>query len=272
MAELDESDIRACGGYLPLGRAGLDGGTLGETENGTALGSGTRVEEGSDVDAGGDDLLRGVVIADCGEAFPARRPPTSAFGGTSPTRGEGAGGESVTNEANFDENVNSSNCFTGIGITTNSGVDSGLDKGGIDHDFDGGETDGDDDFGEGFRVCRPPTAACGGTSPTRGEGKRRSVGEAAPTQSVGARGIENSTSESGETSDAPRAGTADCGDAPSASGEDEEAELRELQAQLAIETVKRQARAGPMAEAIRDLMASSPEAMDVLKAFLPPAP
>ena len=32
--------------------------------------------------------------------------------------------------------------------------------------------------------------------------------------------------------------------------------------QLAIETVKRQARAGPMAEAIKDLLASSPEAMD----------
>jgi hypothetical protein len=49
-------------------------------------------------------------------------------------------------------------------------------------------------------------------------------------------------------------------------------ELRELQAQLAIETVKRQARAGPMADLIRDLMASSPEAMEVLKAFLPRAP
>ena len=179
----------------------------------------------------------------------------------------------MTNEANFDENVNSSNCFTGIGITTNSGVDSGLDKGGIDHDFDGGETDGDDDFGEGFRVCRPPTAACGGTSPTRGEGKRRSVGEAAPTQSVGARGIENSSSERGGTSDTRRAAAAgDFVEADSASGEAEEAELRELQAQLAIETVKRQARAGPMAEAIRDLMASSPEAMEVLKEFLPRAP
>ncbi len=171
LEELDESDIRACGGYLPLGRAGLDGGTLGETENEGGLDSGTRVEEGSDVDAGGDDLLRGVVIADCGEAFPARRPPTSAFGGTSPTRGEGAGGESVTNEANFDENVNSSNVSTEIGITTNSGVDSGLDKGGIDGNFDGGENDGGDDFGEGFRVCRPPTAAFGGTSPTGGEGE-----------------------------------------------------------------------------------------------------
>jgi hypothetical protein len=38
---------------------------------------------------------------------------------------------------------------------------------------------------------------------------------------------------------------------------------------LAIESVMRQARAGPMAEAIRDLMASSPEAMEVLKPFLP---
>jgi hypothetical protein len=123
MAELDESDIRACGGYLPLGRAGVASGTLGETEDGTGLGSGTldQAENGTglaggtlsqtedrtglasatrvegsddaardflepDVDAGGDDLLRGVVIADCGEAVPSRRPPTSAFGGTSPTR------------------------------------------------------------------------------------------------------------------------------------------------------------------------------------------
>ena len=32
------------------------------------------------------------------------------------------------------------------------------------------------------------------------------------------------------------------------------------------------ARAGPMAEAIRDLMASSPEAMEILKEFLPRGP
>ncbi len=305
MEELDESDIRACGGYLPLGRAVLDGGTLGETENEGGLDSGTRVEEGSDVDAGGDDLLRGVVIADCGEAFPARRPPTSAFGGTSPTRGEGAGGESVTNEANFNENVNSSNFYTSIGVTTNSGVDSRLDKGEIDHDLVGGEND----CGEAFRECRPPTAACGGTSPTRGEGKQRSVGEAAPTQSVGARGIENSSAERGETirtrelltaacdgTSAPRGEetvadghtttasgdggdsfpareppTTDCDGTSAPSGEEDD-ELRELQQQLAIETVKRQARAGPMAEAIRDLLASSPEAMEVLKPFIPRAP
>ncbi len=268
-SELDESDIRACGGFLPLGRTGLASGTL-DSEDRTGLAGRTVMGNSAGAgDVGGDDRLGEAVIADCGEAVRVRRPPTAACGGTSPTSsGEGAGDESVTNEPEIDEKVKSSNCITYIGITTNSGVDSGLDKGGIDGDFDGGETD----CGEAFRECRPPTAACGGTSPTRREGKRRSVGEAAPTQSVGARGIENSTSESGGTSDAPRAGTADCGDAASASGEDEEAELRELQAQLAIETVKRQARAGPMAEAIRDLMASSPEAMDVLKAFLPRAP
>ena len=176
----------------------------------------------------------------------------------------------------------SSNYITHIGITTNSGVDSGLDKGEIDRDFDGGETDGDGDCGEAVRVRRPPTAACGGTSPTRVEVKR-SVGEAAPTQSVGARGIEKSGSERGETS--ARAGPLTpnavspfarvspppppAAAPPPPRGEEE---LRELQAQLAIETVKRQARAGPMAEAIRDLMASSPEAIEFLKEFLPRGP
>ena len=198
MAELDESDIRACGGYLPLGCAGLDGGTLGETENESGLDSGTRVEEGSDVDA------------DLGRVLPET--------------GETANGESVTNEANYHEEVKSSNYITSIGLTTNSGVDSGLDKGEIDHDFDGGGTDGGGtDCGEAFRESRPPTAACGGTSPTRGErehdgGQRlgagvttRSVGEAALTQSVGARGIEKSGSERGETFRARQPLTAACG-------------------------------------------------------------
>ena len=66
----------------------------------------------------------------------------AGFGGVFPETGEMVSGESVTNEANFDENVNSSNGFADIGITTNSGVDSGLDKGGIDRNFDGGETAG----------------------------------------------------------------------------------------------------------------------------------
>ena len=410
--ELDESDIRACGGFLPLGRTGLAsgtletengtglaGGTLGQTENGTGLAGGTldqaengtglaggtldqaengtglaggtqiessvsAVDVGRDdllggaviadcgevvrvrrpptaacggtsptggegegaVGVGRDDLLRGAVIADCGEAVRVRRPPTAACGGTSPTSGEGAGGESVTNEPERGEEVKSSNYITHIGIMTNSGVDSGLDKGGIDGDFDGGEAADDADCGEAVRVRRPPTAACGGTSPTRVEVKRsvgeaaptqsvgargienssferdealraprppavggetagdggrrlggaeatRSVGEAAPTQSVGARGIEKSSSERGEALRTPGPATAGaCGEAASASGAADEAELRELQAQLAIETVKRQARAGPMAEAIRDLMASSPEAMEFLKPFLPRGP
>ena len=135
-------------------------------------------------------------------------------------------------------------------------------------------------YGKTIRQIARNLKKCGGyffplsspesrTVSTRGEVKR-SVGETAPTQSVGARGTENSTSERGGTSHTRRAAAAGaCGEAASASEEAEEAELRELQAQLAIETVKRQARAGPMAEAIRDLMASSPEAMDVLKPFLP---
>ena len=145
--ELDESDIRACGGFLPLGRTGLASGTLEaenriglagttlETENGSGLAGGAQLEEGSGVDAG--------------------------LGGNSPETRETASCESVTNEPNFDENVNLSNFFTDIGITTNSGVDSGLDKREIDHDFDGGETDGDDECGEALRVPRPPTPAVG---------------------------------------------------------------------------------------------------------------
>jgi hypothetical protein len=46
------------------------------------------------------------------------------------------------------------------------------------------------------------------------------------------------------------------------------AELRELEEQLAIETVKRAARAGPMAEMLRDFWGSAPEAMEILKPFL----
>ena len=44
MEELDESDIRACVGFLPLSRTGLASGTLGQTENGTGLGTGTLEE------------------------------------------------------------------------------------------------------------------------------------------------------------------------------------------------------------------------------------
>jgi hypothetical protein len=48
--------------------------------------------------------------------------------------------------------------------------------------------------------------------------------------------------------------------------------LQKLEEQLAIETVKRAARAGSMAEMVRNLWGSSPEAMEILKPFLPRAP
>ncbi len=169
-SELDESDIRACGGFLPLGRTGLASGTL-DSEDRTGLAGGTVMGNSAGAgDVGGDDRLGEAVIADCGEAACVRRPPTAACGGTSPTSsGEGAGDESVTNEPEIDEEVKSSNYITHIGITTNSGVDSGLDKGGIDGDFDGGETRDDADCGETSVMIADPSAACGGTSPPNRE-------------------------------------------------------------------------------------------------------
>jgi hypothetical protein len=77
---------------------------------------------------------------------------------------------------------------------------------------------------------------------------------------LGTRRSEDPRSQSGRNSRTRRPPTAAFGGTSPTGGEEE---------LLAIETVKRQARAGPMAEAIRDLLASSPEAMDVLKAFLP---
>ena len=38
--ELDASDIRACGGFLPLGRTGLASGTLDQAEDSTGLAGG----------------------------------------------------------------------------------------------------------------------------------------------------------------------------------------------------------------------------------------
>ncbi len=254
-SELDESDIRACGGFLPVGRTGLASATLG-TDDGTGLCSGTLSETEASTGLASATLVHesddaaGAVLESAGDA---------GIGGISPATGETASGESVTNEPELDEDVKSSNYITNIGFTTNSGVDSGLDNGGIERNFDGSEiVNGTAECGETLRTRRPPTAACGGTSPTSGaevgfEGGRSNTG----------------TADCGEASLIADPSAA-CGGTSSPSEEDEdEAELRELQAQLAIETVKRQARAGPMAEAIRDLMASSPEAMELLKEFLP---
>ena len=108
----------------------------------------------------------------------------------------------------------------------------------------------------------------------------RSVAEAVSTRSMGTGRVENPRS-GGETSISADAAPADCFSIPPHTSPPHRrlrrrlphewggAEELQLQAQLAIETVKRQARAGPMAEAIRDLLACSPEAMEILEAFIP---
>ena len=280
MEKLDESDIRACGAYLPLGRAGLAGGMV-ETQSGTGLGSGTldQVENGTGLACG----TLGQTENDTGLASGALEPedstgPASAtlvegsddaaldflepaveagFGGVLPETGETASGESVTNEPNCHEDVKSSNYTTHIGITTNSDVDSGLDKGEIDHDFDGGVTDGGAECGEGFEVPRPHT-------PAVGEPNTTDCGDSFPVRRPPTPGVgEPNTTDCGDSFPVRRPPTAACGGTSPSRGEEE---------LLAIETVKRQARAGPMADAIRDLLASSPEAMEVLKPFLPRGP
>ena len=88
--ELDASDIRACGGFLPLGRTGLASGTLDQAEDSTGLASGTLTERSAGAaDVEGDGRLgESASAADGGEGFRTRRPPTAACGGTSPTGGE----------------------------------------------------------------------------------------------------------------------------------------------------------------------------------------
>ncbi len=261
---LDASDIRACGGFLPARHAGLASGTVTDTA------AGATVAGGRPNAAGG--------AADCGE-IAVIADPSAACGGTCQPSGE----ESFTNEPEIYEDVIRSQDQESVEVAADSGVDSGLDKVADLVGAGGREAPeiGDPEFDAGLMPavsCQSSVVSCRELlSATDGDGRglgagqpTRSVGETAPTQSVGARGIENSTSERGGTSHTRRAAAAGaCGEADSASEETEEAELRKLQAQLAIETVKRQARAGPMAEAIRDLMASSPEAMEILKAFLP---
>ena len=127
MEELDESDIRACGGFLPLGRTGLASGTL-ETENGTGLAGGTLETENGTGLAGGTLDRRRTALGWAGGTLDQAENGTGLAGGTletengtglaggtrmrqasgvaaglggiSPTTGEAAGGESVTNEPN----------------------------------------------------------------------------------------------------------------------------------------------------------------------------
>ena len=128
--KLDASDIRACGGFLPLGRTGLASGTLTETAAGAA-----------DVEGDGRSGESATAV-DTSEGFRTRRPPTAACGGTSPTSGEG-----FTNEPELHENVIPSQDQNMVGVTVDSGVDSGLDK---------REVEGNGEQGEAFRMRRPP--------------------------------------------------------------------------------------------------------------------
>ncbi len=204
---------------------------------------------------GGEALVSAdVATADCSENLRTRRPPTAACGGTSPTSGEG-----FTNEPELHEDVIRSQDKEIVEITADSGVRSGLDKvadkltaGGREEDeiedpeFDEEDRVGDEATGDDGRVTAldPLSRA----KNTRFKDGRTSRGRRAPT------------ADWGEALRARRPPTAACGGTSPTGGEEE---------LLAIETVKRQARAGPMAEAIRDLMASSPEAMEILKEFLP---
>jgi hypothetical protein len=261
---LDASDIRACGGFLPLDRTGLASGTLTEGSAGAAVAGGHSNAAGGE--CGETSLLADAATADCGENVRARRPTTAARGGSSPPSGE----ESFTNEPELHEDVICSQNQEIVELTADSGVDSGLDNvadllgaGGReapevgDPEFDEEDRAGDERTGDDGRVTE--LDAISRAKNPRIEDGRTSRGRRAPN------------ADCGEVLRARRPPNDDVGGTSSPSEEDE-AELRELQAQLAIETVKRQARAGPMAGAIRDLMASSPEAMEVLKPFLPRGP
>ncbi len=225
--KLDAADIRACGGFLPLGRTGLASGT-----------------EGAASDAGGDGrtMVKSQTTRSVGEAVPKRSlgtrtmenprsgcegsvnvDPSAAYGGTSTTGGE----ESCTNEPELHEDVSFSQAQEIVEVTVDSGGELRLDNvadmlgpGGreapeigdpeiYEEDRVGVEATGDDgrglgegqttrsvaeavtrrvenprcggetfvsadvataDCSENLRTRRPPTAACGGTSPTSGEG------------------------------------------------------------------------------------------------------
>ena len=106
--KLDASDIRACGGFLPLGRTGLASGTLTERSAGAA-----------DRGAGGRYAAGG----EWGETLCERR-PLRRLRRHLPTDG----GESFTNEPELYEDVISSQDQEIVEVAADSGVDSGLDK------------------------------------------------------------------------------------------------------------------------------------------------
>ena len=213
---VDGQMTRSVGGAVPkrsLGTRGNDD-PRSDGEDPTGVAGGTLIESSAGA------------APDCaGSAVDA------AIGGGSAVTEEAASGESVTNETNFHVDVILSQPQDLVGITTDFGVDSGLDKAEIH-------------------------AGGAGRRPVDGQ-MTRSVGGAVPQRSLGTTLIENPRS-GGEGSVGAGGGgptlladpSAACGGISPPSGEesftdeavfgeDEEAELRELQAQLAIETVKR---------------------------------
>ncbi len=155
--KLDASDIRACGGFLPLDRTGLTSGTLTERSAGA-------------VDVEG--------VTACGETS-VSADPSAACGGTSPA----IGGESFTNEPEVHEDVVLSQDQEVVDVAADSGVDSGLDKVADSLGAGGKEAPevGDPEFDEEDRA---------GDERTGDDGRRlgagqttRSVGEAIPKRS-----------------------------------------------------------------------------------------
>ncbi len=174
--KLDASDIRACRGFLPLGRTGLasgaeaaasdaggDGRTMVKSQTTQSVGEavpkrslGTRTIENSR-SGGKASVSADAATADCGETLRTRRPPTAAYGGTSPTSGEG-----FTNEPELHGDVILSQYQEIVEVAADSGVDSELDKGETEATaIDGG--------GDGRTMVKSQTT--------------RSVGEAVPKRS-----------------------------------------------------------------------------------------
>ncbi len=188
--KLDASDIRACGGFLRLGRTGLASGTLKEGSAGATVADGRS-------NAAGGEWGETSVSAD----------PSAACGGTFPA----GGAASYTNEPELHEDVIRSQDQEIVEVTADSGVDSGLDKVADFLAAGGREAPeiGDPEIDEEDRV---------GDEATGDDGRRlgagqttRSVGEAIPKRSLGTRRIENPRS-GGAASVSVDAATADLGE------------------------------------------------------------
>jgi hypothetical protein len=258
--KVDAADVLACQGFLP-GRLtdGLNSGLGDEGREGAAEidDCGATSALGGDPSAavGGISPSRGEeVVDDCGGISSVRidqsvaeggtalvgRDPSAAVGGTSPPRGEEANGAEIcaelTNEANADHDLVGPEIEAESEVTANSDARSGLDK----LQTKPPRVDSEAENAEGipgleFEDERVKTVEAGGEGNEISEWRMMAVSK---------KGLDDEEPE----------------------------ELQALEEQLAMETVKRAARAGPMAETVTGLLGSSPEAMEILRPFLPRAP